>query len=203
MYEASFPLHSVDLTDSHQVHHSYPLKPAEKQKLAESLTHLHATTFTVPSVFIHVRFSSHDATAHSYFVGGKPRTDCTNHILGYVRTSSSRTKAHFDGLAEKIEEAWRAAVYGDMIEEGQNKGKRQKEVDELERDKVARKLLVTAFLPMSAIREGGLALPEVGKEPGWYKENMDYFQKKADDENDELYKEMLTELQERDDLKNA
>lgn len=88
-----------------------------------------------------------------------------------------------------------------MIAEGQNKGKRQKEVDELERDRVARKLLVMAFLPMVAIREGGLAIPEAGQEAAWYTENMGYFQKEADEKGDETYKDMLQELTERDDLK--
>lgn len=117
--------------------------------------------------------------------------------------SSSRSKSDFDGLAQKIEEAWRAAVYGEMITEGQNQGKRQKEIDELDRDRVARKLLVMAFLPMVAIREGGLTIPKVGQEAGWYKENMSYFQKEADEKGDETYMDMLTELKERDDLKKT
>ncbi len=162
---------------------------------------MHANTFTTPSVFVHVRFTSHDATDHSYFVGGKPRTDCTNQIIGYVRTSSSRSKSDFDGLAEKIEEAWRAAVYGEMITEGKDEGKRQKEVDETDRERTARNLLVVAFLPMVAIREGGLAIPEAGQEAEWYKENMSYFQKEADEKGDEIYKDMLEELKDRDDLK--
>ena len=170
------------------------------QTLAESITTLHATTFTTPSMFVNVCFSSHDATDKSYYVAGKPRTECTNRIIGYVRTSSSRSKSDFDALAEKIEDAWHAAVYGDMIEEGSDKGKRKKEVDETDKQKVARKLLAVAFLPMVAVRENGLTIPEAGKEAAWFKENMGHFETKAE-EGDEDYADMLKELKERDDLK--
>jgi Putative oxalocrotonate tautomerase enzyme len=183
-----------------QVHHSYPLEPSERQELALSITKLHATAFTTPSFFVNVRFISHDASDKSYFIAGKSREDSTNRILGYVRTSSSRTKADFDSLAEKIEDAWKAAVYGPLIEEGKEKGKREKEVDESERSRLARKLLVVAFVPMVAVREGGLAIPEAGKEAAWFKENMKHFQEQSELGNED-YTEMLRELKERDDLK--
>jgi hypothetical protein len=157
--------------------------------------------FTTPSFFVHVRFISHDATDHSYFVAGKPRTTALNRIIAHVRTSSSRTKKDFDDFAENIEDAWRAAIYGDMIEEGSNKGKRQKEVDESERDAHARKLLAVAFVPMVAVREAGMTIPEAGQEGQWFKDNMEHFQKMVDEKGDEDYEDMLRELEERDDLK--
>ena len=150
---------------------------------------------------MHVRFVSHDATDKAYYVAGKARPDCANRIIGFVRTSSSRSKSDFDNLAAKIEEeGWRNAVYGDVITvEGKDKGKRQKEVDETEKEMQARKLLAVAFVPLIAVREEGLAIPEVGKEGEWFKENMESF-KKSCNEGDEDARDMLRELQKREDL---
>lgn len=88
-----------------QVLHSYPLTKQQIQALASSITKLHSTTFTTPSLFVHVSFKSHDASELTYFVAGEHAVS-TNRITGMVRTSDKRSKAQFDELAGKIEEAW-------------------------------------------------------------------------------------------------
>jgi hypothetical protein len=122
--------------------------------------------------------------------------------MAFVRHNSTRTKSHYDKLASQIEEAWRQAIYGDIIEEGKDKGKRKKEVDELERDMLARKLLAVAFMPMLAVRELGTAMPEAGGEKDWFKDNLEYFKKMVEEKGDVDIEEMLVEINKRDDLKH-
>jgi hypothetical protein len=61
---------------------------------------------------VHVLYHSHDASASTYFLAGKPNTTCTNRIVAQVRTSSSRSKADFDKLAEKIDRVWEDVLHG-------------------------------------------------------------------------------------------
>jgi hypothetical protein len=122
--------------------------------------------------------------------------------MAFVRHNSTRSKDNYDKLAAQIEEAWREAIYGDVISEGKEKGKRKKEVDEIERDMLARKLLAVAFMPMLAVRELGTAMPEAGGEKGWFKDNLEYFKKMAEEKGDEDIEAMLVEVNKRDDLKH-
>ena len=134
-------------------------------------------------------------------MAGKVRTTSINRIIAQVRTSRGRSKADFDSLAEKIEEAWNTAIYGEKQTEGKNAGKRPKEVDETDREAAARKLLAVVFIPMVTVRENGIAIPEAGKEAAWFKEHMPFFEKQVEEKGDEDYKEMLEELNSREDLK--
>lgn len=145
----------------YEVQHSYPLTAKQYQQLAEKITHLHSTTFLTPSLFVHVKFTTHDASRNTYFLAGKPLTASTNRIIGMVRTSEKRTKKHFDDLAAQIEEAWYDVVSGKKIEEGKNEGKRKDEVDDSEGTRQAKKLIVVAFYSMVNIRENGHVVPSV------------------------------------------
>lgn len=55
-------------------------------------------------------------------------------------------------------------------------------------------------MPLVAVREVGLAIPEAGKEAAWFKENMKYFEHQSE-MGEEDFTDMLNELKERDDLR--
>ena len=168
----------------YQVHHSYPLNNEQKQRLASSITNLHCTTFTTPSFFVHVEFVAHDINEGTYFSGGQRRTAGSNRIFGTVRVSPSRNKSDFDTLAAKIEKAW----YDTVGSEG------EKVADE-------QRLLMVMFTPIVAIREGGMTIPEAGHEGEWLKRQLPHIRRMSELGMDD-FKDMLTELDERDDLKS-
>jgi len=188
----------------YEVHHSYPLTHEHKQGLATAICKLHCTAFTTPSFFVHTIFKSHDASDCSYFVAGQARETCTNRIVAQVRTSAKRSRADFDALAEKIETAWYDELKGGPVdddEKSKNKGKRPGEVDESEREAEAKRLLMITFYPMIAAREAGMTIPEAGDEAAFFKEQMPYMRRMADEKGLEDFKDMLQELEEREDLK--
>ena len=58
-----------------------------------------------------------------------------------------------------------------------------------------------SFYPMVAAREAGMVIPEAGNEGAWFKEQMPYMKKMADAKGLEGFKDMLHELETREDLK--
>jgi hypothetical protein len=141
--------------------------------LASKITHLHATTFTTPSLFVNVNFTDIDASTESYFIAGKPRPNGCNRITGMVRTSDKRTKKDFDTLAEKIEVIWNQVVRGIEPQpeksakggDGQNKEKEKKkgQPEETEKDREAKRLHAVFLYPMVAARESGIVIPTVSE----------------------------------------
>ena len=183
----------------YEVIHSYPLEPSQRQTLAESITKLHAHTFTTPSFFVNVKFTQCDASDKSYFVAGVPKTTATNRIHANVRTSASRTKASFDKLAAEIEEAWYDAIDGEKQTEGKDEGKRPGAVDATDRDVQAKELLFVVFYPMIAVRERGMTISEAGKEKEFFEEYLPIIRKKGE-EGDEEYQSIIDEFEKREDL---
>ncbi|KAM3500172.1 hypothetical protein MY11210_009543 [Beauveria gryllotalpidicola] len=174
----------------YEVHHSYPLTNGQRQFVARSITDLHCAVFTTPSFFVHVQFVAHDINDRNYFMAGKPRTNNSNRIIGVVRTSPARKKSDFDALAAKIESAWY-----DALKEPDTAGQ---EIPGSDTD--AQRLLMVTFLPMVAIREGGMAIPEAGQEGGWLKQQLPYI-KQMSNRGLGDFADLLEELKERDDLR--
>lgn len=175
----------------YEVHHSYPLSADQQQTLASAITNLHATTFSTPSIFVHVQFVRADDTGKvEYFMAGQRRTGKVNRIVGILRTSPTRTKADFDKLAIGIEEVWYNAL--DVKPPGPGEVISAANAD--------KKLGLVAFTPMITAREAGFAAPEAGKEGEWFKQELPHFKKLAE-AGDEDIVHMLNELKERDDLK--
>ncbi|KAJ6474341.1 hypothetical protein C8R45DRAFT_1217398 [Mycena sanguinolenta] len=54
-----------------EVWHSYPLTEAQRNDLAQRITIIHTTLFTVPAAFVHVRIANYAATEH--YIAGKKR----------------------------------------------------------------------------------------------------------------------------------
>ncbi|TDZ28385.1 hypothetical protein C8035_v007598 [Colletotrichum spinosum] len=142
----------------YQVDHICPLTVDERQSIATSITDLHCTAFDVPPSFIHVNFTKHENKADdgTYFLAAKSCANKSNCITAQVRTSNTRSKADWDRLAEDIETKWNEAVgiQGDKGEadDGSNESK---------------ELTMVVFTPIVTVREGGLAVPEPGKEAEW------------------------------------
>jgi phenylpyruvate tautomerase PptA (4-oxalocrotonate tautomerase family) len=157
----------------YEIQHSVPLTRHQKSELASQITHLHATTFTTPSLFVNINFTDVDASAESYFIAGKPRPNGCNRITGMVRTSEKRAKKDFDTLAEKIEGVWNLVVRGIEHQpeesaksgEGDNKEKEKKkgQLEETEKEREAKRLHAVFLYPMVAARESGVVIPTVSE----------------------------------------
>ncbi|KAJ7079476.1 hypothetical protein C8R44DRAFT_754635 [Mycena epipterygia] len=60
----------------------YPLAEAQRADLAQRITAIYSTVFTVPAVSVHVRFTNYAATEH--YMGGKKRMGTLNLVM-YAR----------------------------------------------------------------------------------------------------------------------
>ncbi|KAJ7248070.1 hypothetical protein C8J57DRAFT_1724383 [Mycena rebaudengoi] len=69
----------------YEVWYSYPLTEAQRADLAQRITTIHTTVFTVPAAFVHVRFTKYAATEHC--MGGKKRTGSINLVLGNIEAA--------------------------------------------------------------------------------------------------------------------
>lgn len=182
----------------YEIHHIYPLTAAQKHSFAKTITHLHSTTFLTPSLYVNVVFHNlaSSTTSHenlTYFLAGEPTAapQGPNRILAMVRVSPGRTKAMWDGLAERVEAAWYEVVNGP---EGASA---RTSVE----DRRAKKLHMVVFYPMVAARENGIYIPDAGNERTWLKDNMPYFKSQAYEHKDEDFRKMLEEIDRREDLK--
>ncbi|KAL6819142.1 hypothetical protein V8C40DRAFT_281482 [Trichoderma camerunense] len=175
----------------YEIHHSYPLTRAQKQKFASSITELHSTTFTTPSLFVNIRFVPAEP-AGEFFVAAKPvEPTSPNRVMALVRMGADRTKAQFDNLAGKIEKSWNEIVgYDDSLH-----------VETVE-DK-EKKLHIVSFVAIITGRENGVYLPNTGQEKTWLKDNMAYFKERAEVARDEKFADMLEEIKHRPDLNAA
>ncbi|KXH59301.1 short chain dehydrogenase [Colletotrichum salicis] len=95
-----------------------PSPPSQNQRddLAESITAIHSTKFTVPRMFINVIYT--DSSNTPTYVGRKQRK--SNRIVGRVRRGSSQTQEDFNSLCHEIRAAWARIVHPETAaEEGQ------------------------------------------------------------------------------------
>ncbi|KAF8196186.1 hypothetical protein K438DRAFT_1586339 [Mycena galopus ATCC 62051] len=167
----------------YEIWHSYPLTEAQRHDLAQRVTTIHTTVFTVPAAFVHVRFANYAATEH--YIAGRKRTGTVNLVLCNVRPGPSRTHDLYESLCRQIEAAWTATV-GDPSTQG------------------AQALLAGAFVlgTVTAAYEQGFMVPAAGQDVEWLRENLPKFQALADDGN-ELFRDMIGELRTREDFKFA
>ena len=57
----------------YDIRHSISLTRAQRDNLAAKITHLHATHFTTPSLFMNIQFT-HTVPETPFYIGGKPTT---------------------------------------------------------------------------------------------------------------------------------
>ncbi|KIX99081.1 uncharacterized protein Z520_05542 [Fonsecaea multimorphosa CBS 102226] len=200
----------------YEIQHTYPLTRSQKHHFAQAITRLHSTTFLTPSLFVNVSFHRlqassprHAAAAatstanedvdvddedNTYFLAGNPvphNHAGPNRLLAMVRTSPARTKAVFDDLAAKLEAEWDATVLGPPP----GKGKDNKV------EKAAKRMHFIVFYPMVAARENGVTIPDAGNESSWLRDNMPFFRAQAYDHDDDNFRDMIDEINQRPDLK--
>lgn len=149
----------------YNVEHSFPLKAQQKEALAEKITYIHTRAFTTLSIFVQVKYHHTNASTNDHFAGGKARSEASNRIMGYVRSSPSRTRADFLDVVEKIEHAWYVVV-GERADEDEedDKDKDKKKKDNKEESqtvKDAKQLLSVSLHPGLVGREKGFEIPEV------------------------------------------
>ncbi|KAJ7436221.1 hypothetical protein FB451DRAFT_1571143 [Mycena latifolia] len=168
----------------YEVWHSYPLAEAQRADLAQRITAIHTTLFTVPAAFVHVRFANYVATEH--YTAGKKRTGTINLVLANVRSGAARTRDLYESLCRQIEAAWTASV-GDPATQGG-----------------AHARLTGAFVlgTVTISYKQGFTVPEAGQEVEWTRENLLKFQALADDGN-EFCRDMIAELRTREDFQSV
>ncbi|KAJ7101703.1 hypothetical protein C8R44DRAFT_809199 [Mycena epipterygia] len=166
----------------YEVWHSYPLTEAQRTDLAQRITAIHSTVFTVPAAFVHVRFTNYAATEH--YTGGKKRTGTLNMVIGNVRQGPSRTRDLYESLCHQIEAAWIASI-GDPATQG---------------GAHAHFAGVYVLGTVTASYKEGFMVSEAGQDVEWTRENLPKFQALADDGN-EFCRDMIAELRTREDFK--
>ncbi|KAJ6489735.1 hypothetical protein C8R45DRAFT_929053 [Mycena sanguinolenta] len=166
----------------YEVWHSYPLTEAQRDDLAQRITTIHATLFTVAAAFVNVRFTDYAATEH--YIGGRKRTGSVNLVLANVRPGPSRTHELYESLCRQIEAAWIASVGDPATQDGLHAH------------------LAGAFVlgTVAGSYKQGFMVPEAGQDVEWMRENLPKFQARADDGN-ELFRDMISELRTREDFK--
>ena len=217
----SMTMCSGNLPLSIQIEHSYDLTSSQKDQLAQAITTLHSVTFLTPSLYVNVQFHSTASSKDDYYVAGGSIPP-PNRIFATVRTGPSRSKDTFDYVATQLENIWYDVVNGDEISDpvvvnagkGIFKGgvmtgvveginsevkapvKRAKGTAEEKRRK---KMHFVVFQGMITGRENGVHIPSADNEKTWVIDNMEYFKEQAA-EGDELFVDMLKELETRPDL---
>ena len=194
-----------------KVEHACPLSSLQQDQLAEAFTKIYSTKFTTPSLFVNVTFT--DVSSQAAYVAGKrvrplpsqllpeslqlmanpllcsPKNPklisssqrTTTRLLVHVRPGPSRTMEDFNSLVSSLIQAW-ADIVG-------NTGKQE---------------LRAVFIlgDVVAAAEAGFAFPAAGEDKKWLKENYKEFEQKAK-LGDEEFQDLMHELREREDLKDA
>ncbi|KAL4809869.1 hypothetical protein BDV18DRAFT_129775 [Aspergillus unguis] len=163
----------------YEIHHSTPLSGPQRDALAQSITYTHTRKFTVPSLFVNVRFI--DTSQEKNYIGGKEQA--INRIVCYVRAGGTRTADDFNDLALKLQDIWDKTVNSERSKE---------------------KALNRVFV-MGAITAGvenGFLLPKASEDVDWLQQNYPKFQELAA-AGDNDFVGLVNEFNERDDPKAA
>ncbi|KAJ4394660.1 hypothetical protein N0V93_003879 [Gnomoniopsis smithogilvyi] len=139
--------------------HAGPLTAQHRDALAATITKIHTTLFTTPSLFVNVKFE--DVSAASYYVGG--RRAQVNTIHANVRTGSSRPRSAYDELCRQLRAAWEELLPSSTP-------------------------LHAVFVHGSLVagEEQGFLRPEAGNDAEWVRVNMPEFEKRAAAGNEDM-----------------
>lgn len=131
----------------YDIQHALSLTPAQHQKLAQAITHLHAHTFKAPSLFVNIKFT--ERQIDKYFIGGHERSN-VNRIFVHLRSGSSRSPEVLAKLAQDVERVW-YETWGIINYE-----------QTMKRNEVGKKELQAVFIiPGLVAREKGVSIPKV------------------------------------------
>ncbi|KAG9237051.1 hypothetical protein BJ875DRAFT_522419 [Amylocarpus encephaloides] len=167
----------------YHIHHVTSLSSDQRQALAKFITNLHSQTFNTPSLFVNIKFTHiSNAEPEDFFVGGKA-VGGKNYILANVRGGGDRGAEAFEGLAEKVEDAWDAVVIGTG---GRGRGR-------------GKELHACFVFPGLFGRERGMTLPLAGEDGQWLEDNWYHFEEMAKNGDDE-FKDLIEEVGKRSEL---
>lgn len=184
----------------YRVEHSCEITTTQQDQLATAITKIHSEKFATPSFFVNIVFT--DVTTQAAYVAGKrvrrvivgvhhsrrsvltamsilQRT--SNRLLGHVRTGPSRSMDDYNALTTAINEAW-ASIVGSTG------------------DKELRATFILGDIFTGS--EGGFAIPSAGSDLTWLREHYKAFEKKAQ-EGDEVFTDLIKEMEEREVLRLA
>ncbi|KAE9379940.1 hypothetical protein N431DRAFT_458927 [Stipitochalara longipes BDJ] len=164
-----------------------PVVSRSKAAAAQSITHLHSTTFNASSIFVNIKFT--DTKNECYFIGGQLRTNA-NRIFVHVRSGRGRSSEVFGRLAREVEQLW-YEVLG--VQNSETISKRWEVGNE--------ELHAVFIVPGLVAREKGFAIPEAGEEGPWLEQNWDTFQGRAL-HGDEDMKGLIEEVGRRPELRD-
>ncbi|TVY85169.1 hypothetical protein LSUE1_G002347 [Lachnellula suecica] len=179
----------------YEVSHCVPLSREQKDAIAEFITDLHATTFVTPRQFVNVAFEQ-PAPIGAIYSGAKLRGQTKpNFIRASIRVGPSRPKEKYDEVGLKIQKRWDEVVNDAALGAYSFDKLPAKEAAQV------KKLKGIVFFPFVAALEDGLVVPGPADEATWLKDNMVYFQEQVDVHDNDDIREMLKEVNEREDFK--
>ena len=166
----------------YEIHHSHPLTTAQHHALARSITTLHCTTFSVPSLFVNVVF--HPTTTTFTAVGGAVAQ--TNYIVGHLRPRGPENRRKLGLVVAELTRIWNAHV---RFEGGAGVLDRDRAtgggyVPKRGDGRLDDARALHGVLLMESIVAGseqGFALPLAGQDGAWVEENLDEFRRRAED----------------------
>ena len=182
---------------NYEVEHICPLTASQQDELAEAITKIHSEKFNTPKLFVNIRFTN--IAEHVVYLAGKRvrshstnslmnlyiqhKQRSTNRIAASVRHGPSRTQEDYEDVSTRIIKAWDSIVPLPQV-------KRSVPPPDTELR------MVVFFGSIVAAYEAGVMLPPAGGDGKWLKENMEKFQEKAD-EGDEDFVDMIKECKGR------
>jgi hypothetical protein len=174
----------------YEIHHSHPLTPTQHRALASSITALHCTTFSAPSLFVNVVF--YPSTTFTT-VGGNPVQ--TNYIIGHLRPRGPENRQKLATVVAELTRIWNAHVRlegGSVLDRIPGVGYVPKKGEGRLDDARA---LHNVFMMEDIVAgsEQGFALPVAGQDGSWIEKNMPEFQRRAED-GDESMRALIAEV---------
>jgi hypothetical protein len=156
------------------VSHQFDITEEERIAIAQEITHIHGSMFSIPELFVNVTFqpTSQDIS----YSGGKRVLNATNIVTVYVR-NVSRTQEQYAELCHRIDKGWKKSI-------GPNAGKE--------------KQLTSIFVQGITVAgwEQSVMLPEPGNDREWMRQHLGDFKKRAES-GDEDMKALVEDIEKR------
>ena len=159
---------------NYTVSHQFDINEEERTAIAQAITQVHGSMFSVPVLFVNVTFQP--TSQYISYSGGKRAPNTINTVTAYVR-NVSRPREEYVELCHRIEEEWKNAI-------GPNAGKE--------------KQLTSIFVQGTIVAgwEQGVMIPESGHDRDWLRQHFADFQRRAENGEEEM-KELIEDIEKR------